>query len=284
MGAGRHRRSALPSGRPFPVNSIAERIPPRGLSHSWLVACLVEHDPDLSDGAAVKINRARHSVGFDRISRQTRHGANASRPQVSDRSMSMIEVSRYHPLLVALHWLLAVLIVAALALGALVMAKLPNSDPAKLEALRSHMAGGALILGLTLTRLIVRVRTMHPARASTGSLFLNMVAWASHRMLYVLIFTMAASGITMALQAGLVDVVYGGHGALPPDLWVYPVRSLHYLISRMLMALIALHIAGALYHAVILRDGLLRRMAFGRRLRAARNLAFPALNRPISKA
>jgi len=198
--------------------------------------------------------------------------------------MSMIEVSRYHPLLVALHWLLAVLIVAALALGALVMAKLPNSDPAKLEALRSHMAGGALILGLTLARLIVRIRTMHPARASTGSFFLNMVAWASHRMLYVLIFTMAASGITMALQAGLVDVVYGGHGALPPDLWVYPVRSLHYLISRMLMALIALHIAGALYHAVILRDGLLRRMAFGRRLRAARNLAFPALNRPISKA
>src|SRR5262249_54377216 len=81
-----------------------------------------------------------------------------------------------------------------------------------------------------------------------------------------------------------VDVVYGGHGALPPDLWVYPVRSLHYLISRMLMALIGLHIAGALYHAVILRDGLLRRMAFGRRLRAARNLAFPALHRPISKA
>jgi len=196
----------------------------------------------------------------------------------------MIEVSRYHPLLVALHWLLAVLIVAALALGALVMAKLPNSDPAKLEALRSHMAGGALILGLTLARLTVRIGTMHPARASTGSFFLNMVAWASHRMLYVLIFTMAASGITMALQAGLVDVVYGGHGALPPDLWVYPVRSLHYLISRMLMALIALHIAGALYHAVILRDGLLRRMAFGRRLRAARNLAFPALNRPISKA
>jgi cytochrome b561 len=31
------------------------------------------------------------------------------------------------------------------------------------------------------------------------------------------------------------------------------------------MGLIALHVAGALYHTLILRDGLLRRMFFGRR-------------------
>jgi cytochrome b561 len=58
----------------------------------------------------------------------------------------MAEVSRYHAMLVALHWLLAALIILALALGALVMAKLSNTDPMKLEALRSHMIGGALIL------------------------------------------------------------------------------------------------------------------------------------------
>jgi len=58
----------------------------------------------------------------------------------------MTLVSRYHPLLVALHWILAMLIIAALALGALVMVKIPNTDPMKLEALRSHMIGGSLIL------------------------------------------------------------------------------------------------------------------------------------------
>src|SRR3974377_1973837 len=58
----------------------------------------------------------------------------------------MVQVSRYHPLLVALHWALAVLIMAALALGALVMVKIANSDPMNLEALRSHMTGGVLIL------------------------------------------------------------------------------------------------------------------------------------------
>src|SRR5215472_8724270 len=77
-------------------------------------------------------------------------------------------VSRYHPVLVTLHWLLAVLIIAALALGALVMAKLPNTDPMKIETLRHHMTGGFLILVLMLVRLLVRARTSHPTAAPTG--------------------------------------------------------------------------------------------------------------------
>ena len=40
---------------------------------------------------------------------------------------------------------------------------------------------------------------------------------------------------------------------------------MHYALSRLLMGLIALHVVGALYHTLILKDGLLRRMAFGRR-------------------
>lgn len=57
----------------------------------------------------------------------------------------MPEVTRYHPVLVTLHWLLAALIIAALALGALIMATIPNTDPMKIEALRSHMAGASLL-------------------------------------------------------------------------------------------------------------------------------------------
>jgi cytochrome b561 len=195
----------------------------------------------------------------------------------------MLAVSRYHPALVALHWLLAALIVAALALGALVMAPLPGSDPMKLEALRSHMAGGAVILALMLARFLLRTRTMHPPAAAAGHLALDRLAWASHRMFYLLVIAMAGSGLAMALQAGLLDIVYGGHGTLPPDLWVYPIRALHCAISRLLMALIALHVAGALYHTVILRDGLLCRMAFGRRVQARRTPISPTLDPPIAK-
>jgi cytochrome b561 len=168
-------------------------------------------------------------------------------------------------LLVATHWLLAVLFTIALAGGALVLVKIPNTDPMKVDGLRQHLAGGTLLVVLMLLRLVVRVRTAHPARASTGSPVLDRVAWLSHRMLYVLVFCQAASGLTLALQAGLPDVLFGGHGALPADFWVFPMRPVHYVISRLLMALIALHVVAALYHTFILRDGLLRRMWFGRR-------------------
>jgi Prokaryotic cytochrome b561 len=70
----------------------------------------------------------------------------------------------------------------------------------------------------------------------------------------------------MAIQTDLPDIVFAGHGALPADFWIFPVRTVHYLFSRLLMALIALHVAGALYHTFILKDGLLRRMFFGRRV------------------
>ena len=41
----------------------------------------------------------------------------------------MKQVSRYHPLLVTLHWVLAVLIIAALVMGFFVLAAMPNVDP-----------------------------------------------------------------------------------------------------------------------------------------------------------
>ncbi len=184
----------------------------------------------------------------------------------------MIVVSRYHPLLVALHWVLAVLIIAALALGALVMVRIPNGDPMKVEALRSHMIGGSLIAVLMLIRLVVRMRTEHPAISSAGNPVFDWLAWASHRMLYLAVLGQAASGLLMALQTGLPGIVFGG-GTLPADFWAYPIRTVHYLFSRILTALIVLHIAGALYHTLVRRDGLLRRMLFGRRVMAARDLS-----------
>jgi cytochrome b561 len=177
----------------------------------------------------------------------------------------MTKVSRYHPLLVALHWLLGFMIIAALALGALVMVKIPNQSPMKIEALRAHMTGGTLILVLMLLRLLIRSGTAHPPAASAGHEWLDRIAWISHRALYLLVIVMAGSGVVMALQTNLPGIVFSGHGALPADFWAFPIRWVHFLVSRLLMALVALHIAGALYHALILRDGLLRRMLFGRR-------------------
>jgi cytochrome b561 len=181
---------------------------------------------------------------------------------------SVTEVSRYHPLLVVLHWLLAALIIAALALGALVMAKMTNSDPMKIEALRSHMSGGVAILVLMLLRLGVRSSATRPRPATTGDAMLDRLALWSHRLLYFAVIGMALSGLIMAFQTRLPWIVFAHQGSLPPTFWAFPIRWVHYGFSRLLMGLIALHIAGALYHTLILRDRLVRRMWFGRRLLA----------------
>jgi cytochrome b561 len=183
-------------------------------------------------------------------------------------------VSRYHPALVVLHWVLALLIIAALALGALVMVKIPNTSPMKIEALRSHASGSMAILVLMLIRLVIRARSAHPAPGSAGHPLLDWLAWASHRLFYVTVVAMAGSGIIMALQTGLFDTVFLGQGSLPADFWIFPIRGVHYALSRLLMTLIAVHIVAALYHAFVLRDGLIGRMFFGRRMTNAAQADF----------
>jgi cytochrome b561 len=70
----------------------------------------------------------------------------------------------------------------------------------------------------------------------------------------------------MALRAGLPAILFGSGGVLPENFWVYPARTVHYTLSRLLMALIGLHLLGVLYHTLIRHDGLLRRMTFGKRI------------------
>jgi cytochrome b561 len=195
----------------------------------------------------------------------------------------MTHFLRYHPVLVALHWVLAALIIAVLVLGALVMVHIPNSEPMKIEALRSHMACGILILLLMPARWLVRGRTAHPAPAATANPLLDRLTWISHRLFYPAVTIMAGSGLAMAVQAGLPAIVFGAQGTLPADFWVYPLRPVHYLMSRVLIGLIALHVAGALYHTFILRDRLLRRMAFGSRTPANTDAGPPNLRLPTSQ-
>jgi cytochrome b561 len=181
----------------------------------------------------------------------------------------MPEVARFHPLLVALHWLLAIMIIGSLGRGALLLVNYANTDPRKVEQLRLHIIVGGVILTLMLARILVRTRTAQPAAAPSDNPLLNRLAWTSHRLLYLLVFALIGSGIMIALETNLLAVVFGGHGSLPPDFWAFTPRVIHYVISRMLMALIAVHITAALYHQFFLEDRLLRRMSFGRRIEAA---------------
>jgi cytochrome b561 len=176
-------------------------------------------------------------------------------------------VAKYHPLLVVMHWFVAFAMAQLLIRGALIMVHIPNSDPAKIGALRAHMLAGILVLTIMTARLVLRNTTRLPTPASPGNAYLNRLKKMVWPLLYMCVFCQALAGLGMAVQAGLPEILFGGSGALPADFWVYPLRSVHYVFSRLLMGLIAVHVAGAAYHTLILRDGLLRRMSFGRRER-----------------
>lgn len=173
---------------------------------------------------------------------------------------------RYHPLLVGLHWLLALLILFALAMGTFSLKEIPNASPEKLFALRGHMIAGVAILALMLVRLGLRLWLPRPAPATTGNRFLDRLGVGVHYGFYLLVILMAASGIATAVQAGLPAIVFGGSGApLPESFWVYRPRAVHGVIAKLLLALVALHVAAALYHQVVRRDRLFARMWFGPR-------------------
>lgn len=175
-------------------------------------------------------------------------------------------MTRYHPLLVSLHWLLALLIVASLAMGRFSLSAMENSDPDKLFALRAHMAVGIAILALMAFRLVVRMATAHPPLASTGNATLDTLGKWTHRAFYLFVIAMAGSGLTLSLLAGLPDIVFGGSGAsLPADFSAYLPRAVHGVLAAVLALMIAGHVAALLFHQFGRRDRLLSRMWFGRR-------------------
>jgi cytochrome b561 len=157
--------------------------------------------------------------------------------------------SRYHPLLVALHWLLAVLILAALAVGFSVLAAMSNADPAKIAVLRWHMAGGMLILALMLVRFVVRLVTAKPAPA-------NRFAPIVHYGFYVLVVLMVGTGFATGLLAGLPEIVFAESGApLPATFAAYPTFQAHFRLAVVLAGFVVLHVGAALYHQVVRKTG-----------------------------
>lgn len=171
--------------------------------------------------------------------------------------------ARYHPVHVALHWLMFLLVIMMLGVGKFVMPGVPVNDPQKPFMLQIHAFIGVFIAVLLIVRLILLFTVKRPAPADAGNSFLNFLAKAVHFLLYFVLIGMAVSGLGLFQMANL-PAIFKGDVPYPQDFFVYLPRMGHGLVSTLLLLLILLHFGAAMYHQFIRKDNLLSRMWFGK--------------------
>ena len=172
-------------------------------------------------------------------------------------------MQRYSSIAIALHWLIALLIVATFTLG-LVMTDIPGLTPTKLRYFSWHKWAGITILALAALRLLWRLRSKPPAYPAAMPPWQRSAAHVLHGLLYVMMFAVPLSGYFYSLAAG-VPVVYFGLFPLPvlidADPALKPVlKAVHYWLNMGLASLVALHVLAALKHVLVDRDGIMGRM------------------------
>lgn len=170
---------------------------------------------------------------------------------------------RYGAVAITIHWLAVALIVALLISGFRVSGA---ADPvAKAAFLRFHAVMGIAILALTLGRIAWWLfADRKPLPVAGQPRLLHRLASSVHVLFYVVIIGLSASGIGMMVLSGAGPIVFGGASGTLPDFWNYLPRVPHGIGVRVLIALLVLHVVGALYHHFIRGDRLLARMGIGR--------------------
>ena len=171
-------------------------------------------------------------------------------------------VKRYHPGLVTLHWLIALLIFTVAFLGIYLDDFARTAQ--KPGLLGIHMAVGLLTLVLMVVRIFVRVNTPKPAPVTAGNAVFDWIGKATHLGLYVFVILTTGTGMITSMQGNLIPVVYGGVGTLPADFFTIKAFIGHVISLAVLILTIFLHIGAALYHQLLLRDNLIARMWVGR--------------------
>ncbi|MBC7415176.1 MAG: cytochrome b [Herminiimonas sp.] len=170
---------------------------------------------------------------------------------------------RYTKTAIVLHWLTALLIIFGFVLG-LIMVDIPGLTPTKLRYFSWHKWIGITVLGLACLRLLWRLGHRAPPYPPSMPDWQRTSASALHGLLYLLIFAVPLSGYFYSLAAG-VPVVYLGLFSLPvliepnPE-WKPILKQLHYWLDVTLLASVGIHVAAALKHHLIDRDGVLKRM------------------------
>ncbi|GLK73379.1 cytochrome b [Ancylobacter dichloromethanicus] len=160
-----------------------------------------------------------------------------------------------------LHWLMALMILAMLFIGIGMVSSLGDYH----WLLSIHRPLGIAILVLVAVRLANRQINPPPPLPADMPAPLRVAAHASHIVLYGLMFAVPLVGWAMLSAARAPIVLYGTlelPPILPQDVMVYAwLREAHTVLALALFAVFLLHLAAALLHALVFRDGVWGSMA-----------------------
>lgn len=174
----------------------------------------------------------------------------------------MKQVAYFHPALRVLHWLMAAAILAMLFIGVLMVSTISSLHNLLVSI---HKPLGMMILVLVVVRLWLRFYTATPALPASLPAWQRAMAHLSHWALYAMMLAQPLIGWAMLSAAGY-PVSLGSGFVLPPILpvnndWYAILRPLHSLVALALFITVMLHLAAALLHALILRDGVFESMS-----------------------
>lgn len=204
-------------------------------------------------------------------------------PSGEDRNVGLVWRNtdrRYGVVALGLHWLIALLIIGMLALG-LVMVRLTPGSTLQFDLYQLHKSIGITVLALSLVRLVWRLRNPVPPLPGGLQRWEIALARLTHVGFYVLMIGLPLSGWMMVsasvwnLPTMLFGVIELPHVPVLSTLDnKKPVedalKRIHEAAGWAAMALLALHVAGALKHHLLLKDDVLTRMLPGRDLIARR--------------
>jgi cytochrome b561 len=161
-----------------------------------------------------------------------------------------------------LHWLMAIMVLAMLFIGV----GMVTSESVRYHVLVSaHEPLGLAILVLVIIRIVNRKLNPPPPLPADLPSWQKMAATGSHHLLYALMILMPLIGWGMLSAAPYPVVVFGSVHVppiLPQNAALYAsLRHLHTVLAFLLFATFLGHLAAALFHGLIRRDGVLESMA-----------------------
>lgn len=195
------------------------------------------------------------------------------------RKLSNMETLRYHRVAIWLHWSIAILIIANIALALFMDGEWIKNIPTDIRfgMYQWHKTFGLFVLLLSLFRVAWRLTHRPPPLPEAMPKLEKIAAHVGHLLLYgFMIFVpftgwLMVSASTLGIPTLLFGIIPWPHLPIKSMLanqadFARDMSELHGFLAYSMLALLSVHIAAALRHYFWLKDGILQRMLPNRKI------------------